>query len=82
MKLLVMLAVVIGGAALFGTRRDTPFLRWGIIVALLGVLLVSTAAIFTARGVLFGGILFVLGAAVYYYGRFVRREQLLVPRSK
>lgn len=65
---------------LFGTRKDTPFIRWGVIIALAGILLTLTSAIFTVRGVAFGTILAVVGVAVYYYGRFARKERIFVSR--
>ncbi len=82
MKILALVAIVIGAAALFGTRRETPFMRWGIIVLLAGVLVMSTGAMFTARGVTYGLVLAVCGAGVYYYGRLVRRERLFVAKPK
>lgn len=82
MKLFVILAVVLGAAALFGTRRETPFLRWGIVLALAGVLFMATAALFTARGIFFGIVLALAGVAAYYYGRLVRKESLFVTKPK
>lgn len=82
MKILAILAVVLAGAGLLRTNHSTPFLRWGIVIAIAGVALLTTAGMFAVRGVLFGAILCAAGAAVYYYGRFVRREQLLVPKPK
>lgn len=82
MRLIAIIAAVLGAAALLGTRRDTPFIRWGIVIALGGVLLTATSAVFTARGVFFGIVLAALGVSAYYYGRFVRREQLFVSKPK
>ena len=82
MKLLLIAAVILGAGMLFGTRRDTPFMRWGIVGTLAGVLLIAASAIFTVRGVFFGGVLALAGVAVYYYGRLARREQLFITRPK
>ncbi len=82
MKLIAILALVLGFGALFGTRRDTPFIRWGIVITLIGVLLMATSALFTFRGVTFGIVLAVLGVLVYYYGRLARREQFFVSKPK
>jgi hypothetical protein len=78
-KLLLLLAVLVAGAALFAARKGTPFLRWGIILVVAGVLLISSTAIFAARGVKFGAVLLAIGAAVYAYGR-VRNERLSLRR--
>lgn len=80
MKLIVLAAVVLGIGMLAGTRKDTPFIRWGVVIALAGVLLTLTSAIFTVRGVAFGTVLAVVGVGVYYYGRFARKEQIFVSR--
>ncbi len=82
MKLLALLAIVLGAAALFGTRQETPFIRWGIIATLVGVLMMVASAIFTFRGVSFGIALAIVGVAVYYYGRLIRRERLFVTKPK
>lgn len=78
MKLIVIAALVLGAVMLFGTRRDTPFIRWGVIVAMLGVLLTLTTALFTVRGIAFGTILAVAGVALYYYGRVARKERIFI----
>lgn len=80
MKLFVIVAVVLGLGMLFGTRKDTPFIRFGVIIALLGILLTLTSAIFTVRGLAFGTILAIAGVLVYYYGRLVRKERIFVSR--
>lgn len=80
MKILTIAAIVLGIGMLLGTRRDTPFIRWGVVIALTGVLLTLTSALFTVRGVAGGTILAVAGVAVYYYGRFARKERLFVSR--
>lgn len=80
MKLIVIAALILGIGMLAGTRKDTPFIRWGVIIALVGVLLTLTSAIFTVRGIAFGTILAVIGVAVYYYGRFARKEHIFVSR--
>lgn len=80
MKFIVIAALVLGAGMLFGTRKDTPFIRWGVIIALAGVLLTLTSAVFTVRGVAFGTILAAIGVVVYYYGRFARKEQIFVSR--
>jgi uncharacterized membrane protein len=82
MKLIALLALVLGAGALIGTRKDTPFLRWGIVVTLLGVLIMATSALFAIRSVWFGIALAVAGVVAYYYGRLVRRESLFVSKSK
>lgn len=79
MKLLLLLAALAAGAALIATRRGTPFLRWGIICVVAGVLLMSSTAIFAARGVKAGAILLVIGVGVYAYGR-VRNERFSLRR--
>jgi len=79
-KLLVIVAVVLGLGMLLGTRKDTPFIRWGVIIALVGILLTLTSAIFTIRGLAFGTILAIVGVAVYYYGRLARKERIFVSR--
>lgn len=80
MKFLVIVAVVLGLGMLFGTRKDTPFIRFGVIIALVGILLTLTSAIFTIRGLAFGTILAIAGVLVYYYGRLVRKERIFVSR--
>lgn len=80
MKLLVIAALVLGIAMLAGTRKDTPFIRWGVVIALLGIVLTFTSAIFTVRGLAFGTILAVIGVAIYYYGRFARKERIFISR--
>lgn len=80
MKIITIAAIVLGIGMLLGTRRDTPFIRWGVVIALAGVLLTLTSAMFTVRGVAAGTILAVAGVAVYYYGRFARKERLFVSR--
>lgn len=82
MKLFVIAAVILGIGMLAGTRKDTPFIRWGVILALVGVLLTFTSAIFTIRGIAFGTILAVVGVLVYYYGRFARHERIFVAKPK
>lgn len=82
MKLLVIVAVVLGLGALFGTRRDTPFMRWGILLALAGLLLMLSATFFTFKGVTFGIALALIGVGAYYFGRIVRKEQLFVAKPK
>jgi hypothetical protein len=79
-KLLVIAALVLGIAMLAGTRKDTPFIRWGVVIALLGIVLTFTSAIFTVRGLAFGTILAVIGVAIYYYGRFARKERIFISR--
>jgi hypothetical protein len=81
-KLIVIAAVILGIGMLAGTRKDTPFIRWGVIMALVGVLLTLTSAIFTIRGIAFGTILAVVGVLVYYYGRFARHERIFVAKPK
>lgn len=80
MKLIIIAALVLGVGMLFGTRKDTPFIRWGVIIALVGVLFTLTSAIFTVRGIAFGTVLAVVGVLVYYYGRFARKERIFVSR--
>lgn len=80
MKLLVLIAVLLGLGMLAGTRKDTPFIRWGVIIALVGLLLTFTSTIFAIRGLAFGTILAVVGVAVYYYGRLARKERIFVSR--
>lgn len=82
MKLIVVVAVLLGLGALFGTRRDTPFMRWGIVIALAGMLLMASSALFTFRGVTFGIVLAFIGVGAYYFGRLVRKEQLFVAKPK
>ena len=82
MKTILIAAIVLGAGLLFGTRRETPFMRWGIVATLAGVLLIATSAIFTVRGVLFGAVLAFAGVCVYYYGRLARREQLFISKPK
>lgn len=82
MKLLVILAIVLGAGALLGTRKETPFLRLGIIGALAGVLLMACTAIFAVRSLWFGVIIAIIGVVLYYYGRLVRRENLFVAKPK
>jgi hypothetical protein len=82
LKLLVIVAVVLGAGALFGTRRDTPFMRWGIVLALVGLLVMLSSAIFTMRAVTFGIALALIGVGAYYFGRLVRKEQLFVAKPK
>jgi hypothetical protein len=81
MKIIAIAAIVLGLGALFGTRRDTPFIRWGIVLTLTGVLLMGASSIFAVRSVLFGIALAIIGVLAYYYGRLVRREQLFVSKK-
>lgn len=80
MKFVIIIALVLGFGMLAGTRKDTPFIRWGVIIALLGLLLTLTSAFFTIRGLAFGTILAIIGVAVYYYGRLARKERIFVSR--
>ena len=82
MKLLVIAAIVLAAGSLLGTRRDTPFLRWSIVIVLAGILLIASSALFTVRGVTFGIALALAGAAVYFYGRLGRNERLFVSKTK
>lgn len=82
MKFLVIVAVVLGLGALFGTRRDTPFMRWGIILALVGLLIMLSTTFFTFRGLTIGIALALIGVGAYYFGRLVRKEQLFVAKPK
>jgi drug/metabolite transporter (DMT)-like permease len=77
MKLLALGAVLVAAVMLLGTRRDTPFIRWGMALALLGILLVVTSA----RAISAGAVLAILGACAYYYGRLVRHEQIFVAKK-
>lgn|GEM_PF-2729791 len=81
MKIIAIAAIVLGLGALLGTRRDTPFIRWGIILTLVGVLLMSASALFAVRSVLFGIALAIIGVLAYYYGRLIKREQLFVSKK-
>jgi hypothetical protein len=81
-KLLVIVAIVLGAGALLGTRRETPFMRWGIVIALVGIVLLATSAIFTFRGVTFGLVLTIAGVCVYYFGRVARRERLFISTNR
>lgn len=82
MRIIAIAAIVLGLGALVGTRRDTPFIRWGILVTLAGVLLMAGSALFTFRGVTAGIVLALAGVGAYYYGRLVRKEQLFVSKPK
>lgn len=82
MKLIVIGALLLGVALLAGTRKDTPFIRWGVIIALTGLLLTLTTAMFTVRGIAFGTVLGVVGVAVYYYGRYARKERIFIAKPK
>jgi hypothetical protein len=82
MKFIALAAIVLGLVTLVGTRRDTPFIRWGIVIMLGGVLLMAASTVFTFRGVTFGIVLALAGAAAYYYGRLVRKEQIFVAKPK
>lgn len=57
-------------------KGSNVFIRWGLVIALIGIVLTFTAF----RGMRFGAILIVAGVAVYYYGRFVRKERIFVSR--
>lgn len=80
MKFAVFAALALGAFMLFATNKNTPFMRWGMVIALAGVLLTLTSTMFTVRGIAFGSILAVVGLVVYYYGRFARKERLFVSR--
>ena len=82
MKFIAIVAIVLGIGALIGTRRETPFMRWGIVATLIGVLLMASSALFTFRGVTYGIVLAIVGVCVYYFGRLVRKEQLFVGKTK
>jgi hypothetical protein len=81
-KLIVIAAIILGGGALLGTRKETPFMRLGIIAALAGVLLMAATTLFAVRSLWFGVIVAIVGVALYYYGRIVRRETLFVAKPK
>jgi hypothetical protein len=51
-------------------------IRWGMLIALAGIVLSVTAF----RGLKIGAILIVIGVALYYYGRFARKERIFVSR--
>lgn len=80
MKLLAGAIAVLVFVALFGTRRETPFMRWGIVAVTFGVALMGSAVFFTIRGVMFGIVLILAGAGIYAFGRLVRKESATVPR--
>jgi hypothetical protein len=80
LKLLLGAVAVLIFIALFGTRRETPFMRWGIVGTIAGVALLGSAVFFTLRGVMFGIVLILLGAGVYAFGRVVRKESASAPR--
>lgn len=80
MKFAIFAALALGGLMLLATNRNTPFMRWGLVIALAGVLLTLTSTMFTVRGIAFGTILAFAGLVVYYYGRFARKERLFVSR--
>lgn len=82
MKFIAIAAIVLGLGALLGTRRDTPFMRWGIVTTLAGVALMAASALFIFRGVTAGIVLALAGVVAYYYGRLVRKEQLFVSKPK
>jgi hypothetical protein len=52
------------------------FIRWGMLLALLGIVLTFTAF----RGLKIGAILIIVGVALYYYGRLARKERIFVSR--
>jgi hypothetical protein len=52
------------------------FIRWGMLIALAGVILTFTAF----RGLKIGAILVIVGIGLYYYGRFARKERIFVSR--
>ena len=54
------------------------FIRWGMLIALAGIVLTFTAF----RGLKIGAILILVGVALYYYGRFARKEKIFVARPK
>jgi hypothetical protein len=54
------------------------FIRWGMLISLAGILLTLTAF----RGLKIGAILVIVGVALYYYGRFARKERIFVSKSK
>jgi len=72
---MIVLVLVVGIVFLTRTGRQTPFLRWGLILAVLGAVVFMSPVLFAARAVPVGVALFAVGGVVYYYGRFVRREQ-------
>lgn len=80
MKILLLFAVLAGGTVLLGNRRERPFISWGVVLAVAGVLLASTTVLFATRSLVAGVVLLAAGAAVYYYGRVVRRERLVLPK--
>lgn len=72
---MILLVLVIGIVFLTRTARQTPFLRWGLILAVLGAVVFMSPVLFAARAVPVGIAFFALGAVAYYYGRFVRGER-------
>lgn len=78
MKLLALAAVVLGFGILVGTRKETPFVRWGVILALAGVVLALSSAFFALGSIKIGFFLAVAGVAAYAFGRVIRKERLSI----
>ncbi len=80
MKPIAILIAIIGIAFLTRTSRNTPFLRYGLIVALLGSLVFVSPVLFAARAIPLGLAFFVAGSIVYYYGRLFRGERFFLSK--
>ncbi len=80
MKLIAVVAIVLGIGILAGTRKDTPFIRWGVLFALAGVVIAFTSVLFTFGSIKIGLALALAGIAAYAFGRVVRKERLFVTR--
>ncbi len=56
------------------------FIRWGVFIALVGVLLTFTLGRLLLGGLRVGAVLIVVGVALYYFGRFARKERIFISR--
>jgi hypothetical protein len=56
------------------------FIRWGVFIALIGIVLSFTLGRLLLGSLRVGAILTIVGVALYYYGRFARKERIFISR--
>jgi len=56
------------------------FIRWGVFIALIVVVLTFSLGRLLLGSLRVGAVLIVVGVALYYFGRFARKERIFISR--
>jgi hypothetical protein len=56
------------------------FIRWGVLLALIGIVLTFTLGRLLIGSFRVGAVLILVGIGLYYYGRFARKERIFISR--